>query len=98
MGWAMPLARAWKCLGTGKSSFAAPVGVPSLSRSCGLRLENGATDQFGDLRDYGVSELLKSVHPAGNPMSHSTHVGFKLPISPDSARASSRRLPSLMFS
>lgn len=30
-------------------------------------------------RYYGVSEALKSVHPIGNPMSHSTHVGFSRP-------------------
>jgi hypothetical protein len=38
-----------------------------------------AADDFGDLGYYGVSESSKSVHPAGNPMSHSTHVGFNLP-------------------
>ena len=27
---------------------------------------------------------IKSVHPSGNPMSHSTHVGFNAPISRDS--------------
>ena len=27
----------------------------------------------------GVSEALKSVHPSGNPISHSTHVGFSKP-------------------
>lgn len=32
--------------------------------------------------DYGVSEALKSVHPRGNPMSHSTHVGFSWPPFP----------------
>jgi len=36
-------------------------------------------DVFGGLWDYGVSEGSKSVHPVGNPMSHSTHVGFKCP-------------------
>src|SRR5215831_10516346 len=34
---------------------------------------------FGDLGDYGVAEASQSVHPVGNPMSHSTHVGFRLP-------------------
>jgi hypothetical protein len=36
-------------------------------------------DQLGDLRDYGVSEAAQSVHPLGNPMSHSTRVGFNCP-------------------
>jgi hypothetical protein len=31
------------------------------------------------LRDDGVAEASKAVHPRGNPMSHSTHVGFRLP-------------------
>ena len=31
------------------------------------------------LRNYCVSETFKSVHPIGNPMSHSTHVGFNWP-------------------
>ena len=34
---------------------------------------------FGDLGDYGVAESSQSVHPRGNPMSHSTHVGFSVP-------------------
>jgi hypothetical protein len=34
-----------------------------------------AAEQFGDLRHYGISELLKSVHPAGNPIMPSTHEG-----------------------
>jgi len=33
-------------------------------------------DDFRDLRHDGVSEALNSVHPRGNPISHSTHVGF----------------------
>jgi hypothetical protein len=36
-------------------------------------------DVLDHLRDYGVSEGFKSVHPVGNPMSHSTHVGFNAP-------------------
>lgn len=27
----------------------------------------------------GISEASKSVHPSGNPMSHSTHIGFSWP-------------------
>ena len=37
------------------------------------------SDELGDLRYDGVSESPKSVHPSGNPMSHSTHVGFSFP-------------------
>jgi hypothetical protein len=44
-----------------------------------IRLQDGVRDRFRDLRDDGVSEGSKAVHPSGNPMSHSTHVGFKLP-------------------
>lgn len=29
-----------------------------------------------DLRHYSVAEPSESVHPSGNPISHSTHVGF----------------------
>lgn len=36
-------------------------------------------DDFDDLRDDGVSEGSKAVHPGGNPISHSTHVGFNVP-------------------
>jgi hypothetical protein len=32
-----------------------------------------------DLRDDGVTEAFKTVHPSGYPMSHSTHVGFNAP-------------------
>lgn len=56
-------------------------------RSCGppLRegrqagLQNGAADQLRDLRDDRVAEAMQAVHPSGNPMSHSTHVGFSEP-------------------
>jgi hypothetical protein len=37
-------------------------------------------DDFWDLRDDGISEGFKSVHPGGNPISHSTHVGFNFPV------------------
>jgi hypothetical protein len=37
-------------------------------------------DYFRDLRDERVAERPKSVHPSGNPMSHSTHVGFNEPL------------------
>jgi hypothetical protein len=42
--------------------------------------DDALAEPLGDLRDEGVSEGSKSVHPVGNPMSHSTHVGFKLPV------------------
>ena len=29
--------------------------------------------------DNSVTQESKSVHPVGNPMSHSTHVGFNVP-------------------
>jgi len=35
---------------------------------------------LGHLWDYGVSKGSKSVHPVGNPISHSTHVGFSCPL------------------
>jgi hypothetical protein len=38
---------------------------------------------LGYLGDDGVAEASKSVHPAGNPMSHSTHVGFNCPPTAD---------------
>ena len=42
-------------------------------------MEDGAAYGFGNLRNYGVSEGSKSVHPRGNPISHSTHAGFSVP-------------------
>lgn len=36
-------------------------------------------DDFDDLRDDRVPEASQTVHPSGNPMSHSTHVGFNCP-------------------
>lgn len=44
-----------------------------------LEPDNFAPNQFGNLRHYGVSEASQSVHPVGNPMSHSTHFGFGTP-------------------
>jgi hypothetical protein len=40
--------------------------------------EDRSADHFGDLRHYGVSELLSSVHPIGNPIFHSTNSGTGL--------------------
>jgi hypothetical protein len=36
-------------------------------------------EHLRDLRDDGVSEASKAVHPGGYPISHSTHVGFREP-------------------
>jgi hypothetical protein len=43
-------------------------------------LHDAAADVLGYLGDDGVSEAAQSVHPSGNPMSHSTHVGFNAPL------------------
>src|SRR5688572_13899930 len=37
------------------------------------------SDPLRDLRDDRVAESPQSVHPSGNPMSHSTHVGLSCP-------------------
>jgi hypothetical protein len=42
-------------------------------------LNDEPADVLSDLRDYGVTEASKSVHPIGNPISHSTHGGFNCP-------------------
>src|SRR5262245_33207425 len=44
-----------------------------------LRRADPPRDPFRDLRDDRVAEPSKAVHPSGNPMSHSTHVGFNVP-------------------
>jgi hypothetical protein len=41
--------------------------------------EDEAAPDFRDLWDDRVSEYAQAVHPRGNPMSHSTHVGFSEP-------------------
>jgi hypothetical protein len=41
--------------------------------------DDAAAEPLRDLGDEAVSEGSKSVHPSGNPMSHSTHVGFNEP-------------------
>ena len=43
------------------------------------RLNYCSPDDFDDLRDDRVAKAPQSVHPSGNPMSHSTHVGFNAP-------------------
>lgn len=47
----------------------------------GPRSENGAPDQLGDLRYYGVSELLIAVYPSGYPMTCSavSGTGYRWP-------------------
>src|SRR5688572_5638180 len=59
-------------------------GVSQAKPLIDFRSEDGAADQLWNLRNYGVSEGSKSVHPSGNPMSHSTHVGFSCPPAPPS--------------
>lgn len=44
-----------------------------------LQFVNGFENRVGLLWDYGISEALDSVHPIGNPISHSTHSGFRRP-------------------
>ena len=44
-----------------------------------LYLHNCPPEFFDDLRHNGISEGSNSVHPAGNPMSHSTNSGFNWP-------------------
>ena len=40
---------------------------------------DGVADELGDLGDDRVPATLETVHSRGNPMSHSTHVGFNCP-------------------
>jgi hypothetical protein len=54
-------------MGAGASSCAA------------LRCQDGVAYRFGNLRDDGIAESGKALHSKGNPISHSTHVGFKGP-------------------
>jgi hypothetical protein len=44
-----------------------------LAALCRIKFDDGPADHFGDLGHDGVSEASQSVHPIGNPMSHSTH-------------------------
>ena len=41
--------------------------------------EDRLGDHLGHLRHDGVAEGAQAVHPAGNPMSHSTQAGFSIP-------------------
>jgi hypothetical protein len=44
-----------------------------------LSFHDRATDFFDDLRNYGVSEGSKLVHPAGYPISQQTNSGLRDP-------------------
>jgi len=44
-----------------------------------FKFHNCPANYFRDLRDDRVSQALETVHPSGNPISHSTHVGFNAP-------------------
>lgn len=46
----------------------------------GFRSDDGAAYFGDDLRDDGISEGFKAVHPVGYPMSHSTQSGFSRPF------------------
>ena len=65
----------------------------SCGQPFGFRGEDRAADQLGDLGDYGVSEGSEAVHPIGNPISHSTHVGFSCPLCSDTTMDSMACLP-----
>ena len=41
------------------------------------RLQNASPNPLRHLWNYGVAESPKSVHPTGNPISHSTYTGFR---------------------
>jgi hypothetical protein len=45
-----------------------------------FRFEDRLPDERRDLRDDRISEGSQTVHPSGNPISHSTHVGFSAPL------------------
>ena len=67
-----------------------PLRLGSQQRSCCLRCEDGASDHFWDLRDYGVPEGFKSVQLIGKPINHSENCGLISPNSPRSANFSSK--------
>jgi hypothetical protein len=45
-------------------------------------VEDAPPDPLGDLRDERVAERGEALHPIGNPISHSTHSGFRCPRGP----------------
>jgi hypothetical protein len=54
--------------------------ISDLSNILTHRFEDRFADEFWDLWDDSVAEGSKAVHPRGNPISHSTHVGFSRPF------------------
>lgn len=42
--------------------------------------EDEPAQPFSDLRHYGVAEAAVSVHPSGNPISHSVWFGLRRPV------------------
>jgi hypothetical protein len=62
--------------------------MPLIAGVLNLRRPNYlSSDDFDDLRDDRVPEASQTVHPSGNPMSHSTHVGFNAPPAGDGSTA-----------
>lgn len=57
-----------------------------------MQLDDSLTPELPDLRDDGVSEASQSVNPIGNPMSHSTHSGFRAVGGVDSPLGATDRL------
>tara|TARA_R100001082_G_scaffold2862_1_gene2496 strand:- start:504 stop:908 length:405 start_codon:yes stop_codon:yes gene_type:complete len=53
-------------------------------------MQETAESDLGLLRDDGVPEASQTVHPTGNPISHSTHAGFNCPVCPRRATTVSR--------
>jgi hypothetical protein len=53
-------------------------------------LHDGSADLFNDLRDNGISEGFKSVHPGGYPIIHSVNPAVRaLPVAFANTRPSS---------
>lgn len=57
------------------------VGLSGWGLGCGVGVKDRAPDQFGDMRHYGVSELLVAVYPSGYPMTCSavSGTGYRWP-------------------
>jgi hypothetical protein len=54
------------------------VRLPHIVRHClALSRHDRASDHFDDLRDDGISEGSKSVHPSGKPIIHSVNAGVR---------------------
>jgi hypothetical protein len=50
-----------------------------MASSGGVVVGDESADEFGGVGENGVAEGATSVHPSGNPISHSIHVGFDGP-------------------